>query len=137
MVTLRTVDRVRTYVRIVRGGTAGAARFGRAVAGAENPWRAGRGSRQHRRMDEDDLSRLADHAIAWAEGHLDSTAYATRCLAFVEDAYERANGLELFGGDTAHESAVLYEAATRTGPPPRGAFVFYDGVGELLGARRN
>ncbi|MGW8846716.1 NlpC/P60 family protein [Streptomyces xiamenensis] len=88
-------------------------------------------------MDEDDLSRLADHAIAWAEAHLGSTAYATRCLAFVEDAYERANDLELFGGDTAHESAVLYEAATRTGPPPRGAFVFYDSVGELLGARRN
>ncbi|WP_461297320.1 NlpC/P60 family protein [Streptomyces harbinensis] len=78
-----------------------------------------------------------DNAIAWAEHHLGSTAYATRCLAFAEDAYERANHLELFGGDTAHESATAYEAATRDGVPPRGAFVFFDSVGELFGTRRN
>ncbi|MFE2290542.1 hypothetical protein [Streptomyces sp. NPDC059452] len=36
-----------------------------------------------------------ENAIAWARQHLGTASYASRCLAFVEDAYERANGLEL------------------------------------------
>jgi len=35
------------------------------------------------------------------------------CLAFVEDALERSNEIEIFGGDTAKESADLYEYANR------------------------
>ncbi|MDT0268598.1 hypothetical protein RM844_20130 [Streptomyces sp. DSM 44915] len=87
-------------------------------------------------MEHDWQERVAN-AIGWARGHLGSTAYASRCLAFVEDAYERANALELFGGDFAAESAESYGAREQTGEPPAGAFVFYDTSGELLGRRRN
>lgn len=79
----------------------------------------------------------AKNAIRWAMAHLGSTAYATRCLAFVEDAIERSNEIEMFGGDDAAESARIYDAAAKTGPPPLGALVFYDSVGEMLGERRN
>ncbi|MGW5800824.1 hypothetical protein ACWFQ7_13085 [Streptomyces bacillaris] len=51
-----------------------------------------------------------EKAIAWARQHLGTESYASRCLAFVEDAYERPNELELFGGDFAAESAELYSA---------------------------
>jgi len=85
----------------------------------------------------EDAEGYGAHAIRWAKAHLGSTAYATRCLAFVEDAIERANGIEMFGGDDAAESARLYDAAARTSEPPIGSLVFYDGVGELLGTRRN
>ncbi|MFJ8843860.1 hypothetical protein ACIRFF_13255 [Streptomyces cyaneofuscatus] len=77
------------------------------------------------------------NAIAWARQHLGTTSYASRCLAFVEDAYERANELELFGGDFAAESAALYAARDNGGEPPAGAFVFYDFTGEMLGRRQN
>jgi cell wall-associated NlpC family hydrolase len=86
---------------------------------------------------EHDWQVYADNAIAWARRRLESTAYTTRCLAFVEDAYERPNHLEIFGGDFAKESAELYEARRNTGTPPAGAFVFYDNTGELLGQRQN
>ncbi|MFF2632895.1 hypothetical protein ACFVR6_08465 [Microbacterium sp. NPDC058021] len=84
-----------------------------------------------------DVATHARNAIAWAMRRVGSTAYATRCLAFVEDAIERANALELFGGDDAHESAELYDAAANTGVPPAGALVFYDAFGELLSTHRN
>lgn len=84
-----------------------------------------------------DVATCAGNAIAWAMRRVGSTAYATRCLAFVEDAIERANALELFGGDDAHESGELYDAAANTGVPPAGALVFYDAFGELFGAHRN
>lgn len=82
---------------------------------------------------------MADNAVAWARARLGSTSYATRCLAFVEDAIERANGIEIFGGDDAHESAVLYGAHPRVGDasPPAGALVFYDSVNVIGGQRRN
>lgn len=79
----------------------------------------------------------ARNAIAWARARLGSTDYTTRCLAFVEDAIERSNDLELFGGDFAQESAVLYDAAANAGAPPLGALVFYDSVAEMHGVRRN
>ncbi|KAA9085507.1 C40 family peptidase [Microbacterium radiodurans] len=78
-------------------------------------------------------SQIADHAIEWARARLGSPAYATRCLAFVEDAVERPNDLEVFGGDSAADSADLYRDHRRTGDPPRGAFVFYDAVGVIDG----
>jgi len=53
-------------------------------------------------------------------------AYAGWCLAFIEDALEKSNGIEIFGGDSAKESAVLYSDAMRQGTPERDAFVFYD-----------
>ena len=86
-----------------------------------------------------DTSTVADNAAAWARARVGSTSYATRCLAFVEDAIERANGIEIFGGDDAHESAVRYDAHTRAGDalPPAGALVFYDSVSVIGGQRRN
>jgi hypothetical protein len=78
-----------------------------------------------------------ENAIAWARGHLGSTAYTSRCLAFVEDAYERPNRVEISGGDYAGESAELYRVKDNTGEPPVGSFVFYDCRGEMLGRRQN
>ncbi|MDT9682865.1 hypothetical protein RND61_12395 [Streptomyces sp. TRM76323] len=86
---------------------------------------------------EHDWQTCVENAVAWARGHLGETSYASRCLAFVEDAYERSNHLEVFGGDFARESAELYAAQDNTGTPPIGAFVFYDTSGELFGQRRN
>jgi hypothetical protein len=44
---------------------------------------------------------LARRAVAWALDHVGSTGCAGRCLGFVEDAYERSNAIEVFGGDSA------------------------------------
>jgi hypothetical protein len=77
------------------------------------------------------------NAVAWAIARDGSTAYATRCLAFVEDAIERSNGLEMFGGDDAAESSRFYGAASNTGAPPPHSLVFYQSVGELYGERRD
>jgi cell wall-associated NlpC family hydrolase len=74
------------------------------------------------------------HAIQWARARLGSEAYPFRCLAFVEDAYERANRVEIFGGSSAAESAEAYAARShREQLPPRGAFVFYECSGPLQG----
>ena len=77
------------------------------------------------------------NAIRWAKEHLGSTDYAFLCLAFVEDAYEESNHVEIFGGDSAKESADEYKAAQNTGEPPLGAFVFYDCFGTLDGEYKN
>jgi len=42
-----------------------------------------------------------ENAVKWAIEHLGSGGYPFLCLAFVEDAYEQANGIEIFGGRTA------------------------------------
>lgn len=84
-----------------------------------------------------DTREYAANAIVWARARLGDTDYATRCLAFVEDAIERSNGIEVFGGDYAAESARLYGSAENSGVPPLGALVFYDGVGDIMGTRRN
>jgi cell wall-associated NlpC family hydrolase len=84
-----------------------------------------------------DTGEYAANAIEWARARLGDTDYATRCLAFVEDAIERSNGIEVFGGDYAAESARLYGSAENSGMPPLGALVFYDGVGDIMGTRRN
>ena len=77
------------------------------------------------------------NAIRWAQGHLGSTDYAGRCLAFVEDAYEESNHVEIFGGSSARESADEYAAAQNTGEPPSGAFVFYDCAGPIKDEIKN
>ena len=77
---------------------------------------------------------LVERALAWAADHLGDASYAGRCLAFVEDAYERSNGIEVFGGASAAESAGLYGTAPiGGGPPPAGALVFYACAGPLGG----
>ncbi|MBY3626183.1 hypothetical protein HGO21_42785 [Acinetobacter sp. CUI P1] len=73
------------------------------------------------------------NAISWAKERLDSQDYPLRCLAFVEDAYERSNRIEMWGGSDAQESADLYEAHKNIGNPPAGAFVFYSCSGMVEG----
>ena len=79
-----------------------------------------------------------DNAITWALTRLGDDSYCFRCLAFVEDAYEQSNAIEMFGGDSAKESADEYGVTgTPAGIPPRGAFVFYDMSGELFDEQAN
>jgi uncharacterized protein YycO len=85
----------------------------------------------------DDFSTYIQNAIQWALSRLGETQYTSRCLAFVEDAYEKSNGIEMFGGSCAKESADEYEAAQNTGEPPLGAFVFYDCSGVLFNEYKN
>ena len=72
------------------------------------------------------MEKLTENMIRWAESKLGSTEYAGWCLAFIEDALEISNHIEVFGGDSARESYELYKDALRGGAPERGAFVFYD-----------
>lgn len=78
-------------------------------------------------------------AVAWALAHVGDATYALRCLAFVEDSYERANGIEVFGGASATESAALYGVLPYSGdnPPPAGALVFYACGGPVDGEWRD
>ena len=81
-------------------------------------------------MNEEFMTYIAN-TIRWAQEHLGSTEYAARCLAFVEDAYEECNHVEIFGGSSAQESADEYGAAQNRGEPPLGAFVFYACAGPV------
>lgn len=83
------------------------------------------------------LDHMIDNTIKWSKNHLNSEKYLMKCLAFVEDALELSNGIEIFGGDTAKESADLYADSISTGEPPRGSFVFYDCKGEIDGVSNN
>lgn len=78
---------------------------------------------------------MVERAIQWALAQVGSNAYPSRCLAFVEDAYELGNDIEIFGGSTAKEAADGY--GLETGQPPPGAFVFYDCFGSLSGVYQN
>lgn len=78
-----------------------------------------------------------DNAIAWARRQLGRDDYGFRCLAFVEDAYEQANTIEIFGGSSAKESADEYGVDGDMTDAPRGAFVFYGMTGEISGERAN
>ncbi|NIK76142.1 hypothetical protein FHS15_001249 [Paenibacillus castaneae] len=51
----------------------------------------------------------------------------------MEDAYERSNGIEIFGGSSAKESADKYEAWRNMTNPEKGAFVFYECSGLVQG----
>jgi hypothetical protein len=86
---------------------------------------------------ETEFELYVTNAIQWAQGHLGATEYATRCLAFVEDAYEESNHVEIFGGSSAQESSDEYGAAQNQGEPPIGAFVFYDCAGPFNGEIKN
>ncbi len=83
-----------------------------------------------------DFESYIAQAIGWAQAHLGDKDYAGRCLAFVEDAYERSNQIEIFGGSTAKESAEAYAVGAAAAPPP-GAFVFYDCHGVLFDEYKN
>lgn len=78
-----------------------------------------------------EFDRHVENAIQWAKERVGLKEYRFRCLAFVEDAYEQSNSIEIFGGSTAKESADEYNAEKRTGLPEPGAFVFYDSSGTL------
>ena len=76
--------------------------------------------------------------MTWALDRVGERTYPLRCLAFVEDAYERPNGIEVFGGDSATDSAERYgvERYDAGTPPPAGAFVFYACGGPVDGTHR-
>lgn len=66
-----------------------------------------------------------ENAIIWAKNRLNSKDYLMRCLAFVEDDYERSNEIEMWGGADAQESAELYEAHKHVGLPPKGKLLYF------------
>jgi cell wall-associated NlpC family hydrolase len=84
-----------------------------------------------------DIPLIVERAIAWALEREGSTDYALRCLSFVEDAYEQPNEIEIFGADSARESADLYQVEGSTGEPPPGAFVFFSTTGAVDGLTRD
>lgn len=77
------------------------------------------------------------NAVNWAKSRLGNTNYRGKCLAFVEDAYEQSNNVEIFGGDTARESADQYQAGNPDTLPPLGTFVFYACEGPVDGVHCN
>lgn len=72
------------------------------------------------------LELLQKNTIAWAMEHMGDASYAGWCLDFVEDAIEQSNDIEVFGGDSAKASFLLYRDALQTGMPEYGSVVFYD-----------
>lgn len=80
-----------------------------------------------------DMVQVKQNAIDWACGHIGKLEYVGWCLAFIEDAVEKSNGIELFGGDCAQASAALYQDGMREGVPEAGTFVFYDCTGTADG----
>ncbi|MEE3495860.1 MAG: hypothetical protein VZR06_11910 [Butyrivibrio sp.] len=51
--------------------------------------------------------KLTENMIRFAESKLSSTEYAGWCLAFIEDALEISNLIEIFSGDSAKESCLM------------------------------
>jgi hypothetical protein len=86
-----------------------------------------------------DEAAVASAATRWALERLGDRMYAGRCLAFVEDAIERPNGIEIFGGSSARESAEQYGPAPvgSDATPPVGSLVFYASEGPAEGAWRD
>ncbi len=84
-----------------------------------------------------EIDSTVDHALQWAVDAVGSTAYPFKCLSFVEDAYERSNGLELSGYAYAKEAADYYGAQDDGGVPPRGTLAFYDCWGTIGEEYRN
>ena len=86
-----------------------------------------------------DESAIADSAMRWALDRMGDRSYSGRCLAFVEDAIERPNGIEIFGGSSARESAEQYGPGQYQAhaPPPAGSLVFYACEGPADGAWRD
>ena len=71
-------------------------------------------------------SQMIEKMISWAQERMGNSEYSGWCLAFIEDALEISNKIEIFGGDCAKESCIMYYDAIQFGIPERGAFVFYD-----------
>jgi len=84
----------------------------------------------------EDFTNFIENAITWALNNKNRQDYAYKCLAFVEDAYEYGNSIEMFGGSTATESAEEYGVNT-AGLPPKGSFVFYSATGPIDGVTKN
>jgi hypothetical protein len=78
-------------------------------------------------------------ALDWALARRGDRSYAGRCLAFVEDAFERANQIEVFGEKSAAEAADAFDLTPfdPADPPPAGALVFYACGGPLDGLVRD
>jgi len=87
-------------------------------------------------IPESVLIRFTQNAIEWATGNIGNRDYTYKCLAFVEDAYETSNSIEMFGGSSAAESAEMY-GVSAIEPPPRGAFVFYSSAGPIDGIHKS
>ena len=75
---------------------------------------------------EKTMEAMKDSMIGWAMKYVGRKDYVGWCLSFVEDAVEQSNGIEIFGGDSAKESYLLYRDALHTGVPEHGSVVFYD-----------
>jgi len=86
-----------------------------------------------------DEATFATTATRWALERIGDRAYAGRCLSFVEDAIERPNEVEVFGGSSARESAEQYGPGPYRpdAPPPAGSLVFYACEGPADGAWRD
>jgi hypothetical protein len=50
-------------------------------------------------LTDPEIDPIVERTIAWAIARTGDARSALRCLAFVEDAYERANGIEVFAVD--------------------------------------
>ncbi len=86
-----------------------------------------------------DETTVATTATRWALDHIGDPSYAGRCLSFVEDAVERPNEVEVFGGSSARESAERYGPGPYRpeAPPPAGSLIFYACEGPADGAWRD
>ena len=75
-------------------------------------------------------------ALEWAIARRGDPSYAGRCLAFVEDAFERPNQIEVFGEATAAEAAAAFDLSPyeASDPPRAGSLVFFACDGPLDGA---
>lgn len=91
---------------------------------------------QERKIQMENLKYFTENAIKWAQNPENQRNYTFWCLAFVEDAYERSNSIEMFGGDDATESANIYGVKTK-GTPPRGSLVFYSATGTINGIKKD
>jgi cell wall-associated NlpC family hydrolase len=78
-----------------------------------------------------------ENALEWALSKMGSTEYTTKCLGFIEDAYEVSNNIWLDGYSSAKEEADAFCVKSSEETPPRGAFVFYDCFGTLMNKYRN
>jgi cell wall-associated NlpC family hydrolase len=78
-------------------------------------------------------------ALDWAIARRGDPSYAGRCLAFVEEAFERPNQIEVFGEASAAEAAAAFDLVPYDAslPPPAGALVFYEAGGPLGGVDRD
>lgn len=85
----------------------------------------------------DEVSTFIDNALDWALSNVGLTKFKSKCLGFVEEAYEASNNIWLEGYSNAKEEADAFGIEYSDETPPRGAFVFYDCFGTLMDTYRN